>query len=71
LFFNIAFFREYERTFEQNEDLGINDMRLENYDDGPSTASSSSSSSSSLSTDAESVASLSLSSSSDSAPSSQ
>ena len=23
---------EYERTFEQNEDLGINDMKVENYE---------------------------------------
>lgn len=25
---------EYERTFEQNETLGLNDMRLEGYEDG-------------------------------------
>lgn len=25
---------EYERTFEQNESLGLNDMRLEGYEDG-------------------------------------
>ena len=24
---------EYERTFEQNEDLGINDMKVENYEE--------------------------------------
>lgn len=24
----------YERTFEQNEDLGLNDMKLENYEEG-------------------------------------
>ena len=23
---------EYERTFEQNEELGINDMKVENYE---------------------------------------
>jgi len=25
---------EYERTFDQNESLGLNDMRLEDYEDG-------------------------------------
>jgi len=23
----------YERTFEQNEDLGLNDIKLDNYED--------------------------------------
>ena len=26
----------YERTFEHNEELGVNDMKLENYENDPS-----------------------------------
>jgi zinc finger protein len=28
----------YERTFDQNEELGINDMRLEGYEDDEAAA---------------------------------
>ncbi|KAJ2745427.1 nucleolar zinc-finger protein [Coemansia sp. BCRC 34301] len=29
---------DYDRTFEQNEDLGLNDINVENYECGPETA---------------------------------
>ena len=35
--------REYERTFEQNDDLGLNDMNTENYDTEQKTEPSNSS----------------------------